>query len=134
MLFQIEGEIYALDLNKISEFVFSSRMDKNSEMTISEVYAKTDENFDENSQLKLISKEISENKLNGNNGVDTIKYDLVRQLLDIIMSIGVNNKNGNMFVEQQLETQNDGTLENMSVGEMIAFNTFVNEGFLINIK
>lgn len=134
MLFQIDGEAYALDLNKISEFVFSSHNDKNSETSISEVYAKTDEEIDDNSKLKLISKEISENRLNGNNGIDTIKYDLVRQLLEIVMNIGETvPKNNGMFVEQTIDAQKNGSFENLSVGEMIAFNTFINEGFLINV-
>lgn len=132
MLFQIDEEIYALDLSKINEFIFSSQTEKNSETNISEVYAKVDEANNDN--LKLVSKEIAENKTNGNASIDNIKYDMIKMMLDLILGIGGNGKNNGMFIDQPFHNEKTSSTDSMSVGEIIAFNTFVNEGFLININ
>lgn len=131
MFLEIENEVYALDLDKIINFIFKPTNNKNIESSQTLVYS-TDENDDEN-KLKLVTKQLTENKNNDNaNNIDTIKYDLTRQLLEVIMGIGVKTNPFGEVVEQ--DSMAEGLVENVSVGEAIAFNTFLNEGFLINVK
>lgn len=129
MMIEIDGEVYALDLNKINDFVFSSQKNPNIETNISESYSINDND----NALELMNKSINENKIYGNSSVDNIKYDLVRKLLDILL--GVNNEiQSPIYAEQVFENRKVDTLDNMSLGEIISFNTFLNEGFLINLK
>lgn len=130
MFLEIENEVYALDLNKMINFVFEPNNNKNIESSQTLLYT-TDENAD--SQMKLVSKQLTENKSNDvSERIDTIRYDLTRQLLDIVMGIGVKTNPFGDVVEQ--ESIANSSLDDMTVGEVIAFNTFLNEGFLINVK
>lgn len=129
MFLEIENEVYALDLNKMINFVFEPNNNKNIESSQTLLYA-TDEGTD--SQMKLVSKQLTENKSNDNSErIDTIRYDLTRQLLDVLMGIGVKTNPFGDVVEQDSA---NSSLDDMTVGEVIAFNTFLNEGFLINVN
>lgn len=131
MFLEIENEVYALDLDEIVDFIFKPHNNKNVESSQTLVYS-TDENDNEN-KLKLVTKQLTENKNNDNaNNIDAIKYDLTRQLLEVIMGIGVKTNPFGEVVEQDVATES--LVENVSVGEAIAFNTFLNKGFLINVK
>ena len=99
MFLEIENEVYALDLDEIVDFIFKPHNNKNIESSQTLVYS-TDENDDEN-KLKLVTKQLTENKNNDNaNNIDAIKYDLTRQLLEVIMGIGVKT---NPFGEEKRE-------------------------------
>lgn len=129
MFLEIENEVYALDLNKMINFVFEPNNNKNIESSQTLLYT-TDEGAD--SQMKLVSKQLTENKSNDNSErIDTIRYDLTRQLLDVLMGIGVKTNPFGDVVEQDSA---NSSLDDMTVGEVIAFNTFLNEGFLINVN
>lgn len=131
MFLEIENEVYALDLDEMVKFILEPHNTKNVESSQTLVYS-SDEDDDEN-KLKLISKQLTENKNNDNaNNIDAIKYDLTRQLLDVIMGIGVKTNPFGEVVEQ--DSSYESLVESVSVGEAIAFNTFLNKGFLINVK
>lgn len=131
MFLEIENEVYALDLDEMVKFILEPHNTKNVESSQTLVYS-SDEDDDEN-KLKLISKQLTENKNNDNaNNIDAIKYDLTRQLLDVIMGIGVKTDPFGEVVEQ--DSSYESLVESVSVGEAIAFNTFLNKGFLINVK
>lgn len=131
MFLEIENEVYALDLDEMVKFILEPHNTKNVESSQTLVYS-SDEDDDEN-KLKLISKQLTENKNNDNaNNIDAIKYDLTRQLLDVIMGIGVKTNPFGEVVEQ--DSSYESLAESVSVGEAIAFNTFLNKGFLINVK
>lgn len=131
MFLEIENELYALDLDEMVKFILEPHNTKNVESSQTLVYS-SDEDDDEN-KLKLISKQLTENKNNDNaNNIDAIKYDLTRQLLDVIMGIGVKTNPFGEVVEQ--DSSYESLVESVSVGEAIAFNTFLNKGFLINVK
>lgn len=131
MFLEIENEVYALDLDEMVKFILEPHNTKNIESSQTLVYS-SDEDDDEN-KLKLISKQLTENKNNDNaNNIDAIKYDLTRQLLDVIMGIGVKTNPFGEVVEQ--DSSYESLVESVSVGEAIAFNTFLNKGFLINVK
>lgn len=131
MFLEIENEVYALDLDEMVKFILEPHNTKNVESSQTLVYS-SDEDDDEN-KLKLISKQLTENKNNDNaNNIDAIKYDLARQLLDVIMGIGVKTNPFGEVVEQ--DSSYESLVESVSVGEAIAFNTFLNKGFLINVK
>lgn len=130
MFLEIENEVYALDLDEIVKFILEPHSSKNVESSQTLVYSSDEE--DEN-KLKLISKQLTENKNNDNaNNIDAIKYDLTKQLLDVIMGIGVKTNPFGEVVEQ--DSSYESLVESVSVGEAIAFNTFLNKGFLINVK
>lgn len=130
MFLEIENEIYTLDLEKIVNFVTIPNKDnKNIESNQSLVYS-----FDEKdeSKMKLISKQLTENKSSNTENINAIKYDLTKQLLDVILNIGVTTNPFGEVIETEISDNN--SLDSFSVGEVVAFNTFLNEGFLINIK
>lgn len=130
MFLEIENEIYTLDLEKIVNFVTIPNKDnKNIESNQSLVYSLDEK---DESKMKLISKQLTENKSSNTENINAIKYDLTKQLLDVILNIGVTTNPFGEVIETEISDNN--SLDSFSVGEVVAFNTFLNEGFLINIK
>ncbi len=105
----IGNKIYAMNLQKIADFCLVSDKLKNKESEVTEGYEVTDENGPE-----LVSKVVREIKTNGNPQNDTIKYDLIRIFIDVILSA-------------------DGILPEMTIGMKIAFNTMLENDFLYEI-
>lgn len=127
MFIEIYDEIYALNLNKMTEFIFKSKDEKNIEANQTLTYSP-----DENGNMSIVHKELSENKINGNPSVDAMRYDLTKILLDVILNTG-NTPFEDAITDTNI-TKMENDMRNMTIGESIAFNTFLNEGFLINAK
>ena len=72
MFLEIENEVYALDLDEIVDFIFKPHNNKNVESSQTLVYS-TDENDNEN-KLKLVTKQLTENKNNDNANNDSYHF------------------------------------------------------------
>lgn len=136
MYLTFNSHVYSFDLNRICEFVLKNNNDKAIESQQSLMYALSDDN----QSLDLVTKEVKEIKNNGN--VDTIKYDLVKQLLDSIMGIGQKRGPFPIFESENVEAyavaqpelrESEGMFDDITLGEIIAFNTFLNEGFIYTV-
>lgn len=100
---KVEGGKLTYDLNSIMEFINSSN-NNNNISEISEIYE-----INEDGALELISKNITENK-SKNDADITIRYDIIKGMMESIYNI----------TNQEVIT----------LGETLAFNTFVSHGFI----
>lgn len=105
----IGNKIYAMNLQKIADFCLVSDKLKNKESEVTEGYEVTDDNGPE-----LVSKVVREIKTNGNPQNDTIKYDLIRIFIDVVLGA-------------------EGILPEMTTGMKIAFNTLLANDFIYEI-
>ena len=105
----IGHKIYAMNLQKIADFCLVSDKLKNKESEVTEGYEVTDDNGPE-----LVSKVVREIKTNGNPQNDTIKYDLIRIFIDVVLGA-------------------ESILPEMTTGMKIAFNTLLENDFLYEI-
>lgn len=100
---KVEGGKLTYDLNALMEFINSSNNNDNN----SEIFESYEIN--EDGALELISKNITENKSKNDADV-TIRYDIIRGMMEAIYNI-----------------TNQDTI---TLGETLAFNTFVSHGFI----
>lgn len=102
---------YCLDLKAILKFINYSDVHTNKETEIVDKYEKN-----ENKDLSACEKTIREITTGGNQQMDNISYDLLKILLAQVLSYGYNE-------EAEMATP--------PLGFEIAFNTLINEKFLI---
>jgi hypothetical protein len=104
---------FIFDLEKITDFIFGNPNDKTNEVEITEKYVYDDAL----NTLKLNDKQVKEVKVNDYTGQNTIRYDLVRMMIDMIDGV-------DMFDEQ----------EEMTLGQTLTWNTFQAYGFLKDVN
>ena len=117
---------YVIDLNKIMDFVTHLKNnEKNNDTQITQMYS-IDEPLDgediSEQKLNLITKQVTENKYNGNDSLYNVRYDLVKLIINNLLDFSIDG---------------DGVLikdeEQMSFGQKLCLNTLINEG-IIKIK
>lgn len=109
---------YYIDMDNFMEFVTKYNV-KNSDTSISQVYS-VDEN-DENSEMTMISKDVSETKTNYSDTLYNIRYDFARQLLNTITTI-IPDENG--------IAKNVDSLEEMNFAQRLCFNSLASQGII----
>lgn len=113
---------YYIDMDKFMEFVTTYNV-KNSDTSISQVYS-VNEN-DDNGELSIISKDVSETKTNYNETLYNIRYDFARQLLNTITNI-IPDENG--------IAKNVDNLEDMNFAQQLCFNSLISQGIIKNVE
>jgi len=108
---------YALDLNKCIEFMLSG---KDTETSKSETYGL----LEDSDKLQVISRELSETNSNCNDVISNIKYDLLKNILNMLLSPIFDSSGQPLMVK---------CFDHMHFGQMLAFNTLVNAGILVEI-
>lgn len=109
---------YCIDMDKFMEFVTKYSV-KNSDTAISQVYS-VDET-EENGELTMISKDVSESKSNYSDTLYNIRYDFIRQLLSTITNI-IPDENG--------IAKNITNLDEMSFAQRLCFNTLLSKSII----
>lgn len=109
---------YCIDMDKFMEFVTKYSV-KNSDTAISQIYS-VDET-EENGELTMISKDVSESKSNYSDTLYNIRYDFIRQLLSTITNI-VPYENG--------IAKNITNLDEMSFAQRLCFNTLLSKSII----
>ena len=108
---------WGVDRDKFTKICLTSDNEKSKDIEITEGYEK-----DDNGSMTQTSKIIREINSQGNMQNDTIRYDLVKTLLSVILDKKV---------------MNFGTIENETMYDFsfnIAFNTLLKEGIIYEIK
>lgn len=111
-LIRINDKQYAFNLTKICDFIAKTSGKDVKETEIIDSYS-----F-EGKKKELAGKTIRESSAIGN-GQETIVYDLVKIFIIQIVAY---------------DSTDDISLEELPFGTKIAFNTLINEGFLVEIK
>lgn len=110
-MFEINGTYYVLNLSKINSYIFETQNKEN-------IDVETTDQFSINNNLPIrTNREIKSVKTNGNMNVDSIKYDMFKEMLLILFNSDLNND-----------------WQNLLPNEKLVINTFINEGFLQEIE
>lgn len=124
---KIDVSSLAYNLSAIIDFIFEqSNSEKSSE--IREVYEKGTAR-----ELELVQKSLAEVKSGNLDTAATIRYDIIRKLLDQVDGILMIDN----FNDDEMPTNNsmDSDLSEpilSHLGELFALNTLINEGMLFN--
>ena len=107
------GLEYVFDMGKICQFVIYSDKTSSKEHEVLDNYEINDGN-----KIELVSKSVRELSGRGNEQIDNIKYDFIKMFIDLILTY-------NEYPRQ---------LDELPFGVKIAFETLINEEFLIPIN
>lgn len=103
------GISYAINLNKILKFYSDTESNKNKETEIVDTYE-----IDSTNVARLIGKQIREAKSNQPAQNETIKYDLIKMFLTVLLD-------------------NDNRTTDVDLGTNLAFNTLLENDFIYEI-
>lgn len=119
---EIDGKYYALDMDKILEFISE---DESSTQTINQNYGiPLIENDQIGTDIKLISKEVSETKERVSENMSNLRYSIVSYLINMLMA-PLSDGSGNIILNESLKT--------LHLGQVISFNTLVEMGIIYEI-
>lgn len=113
-----EDKKYALDLNKCIDFMLSG---KDIETSKTETYGL----LEDSDKLQVVSRELSETNNNCNDVISNIRYDLLKNLLNMLLSPIFDSSGQPLMVK---------CFDHMHFGQMLTFNTLVNAGILVEIE
>lgn len=120
---EIEGKYYAIDMDKVIEFISEN---SNSTQTISQNYGiPLTEGGQIGSEIRLISKEVSETKETVSENMSNLRYSLLTYLLNIILA-PLSDGTGNVIVAESMKT--------LHLGQVISFNTLFEMGIIYEIN
>lgn len=136
--FEFNGLYYAIDMEKLMEFVSSSTAnEKDNSTTITQLFADTSDEDEDympvkkskdkqmGNVLKAVSKEITENKANVNPIFNNLRYDIAKTLLSTLIN-PYYNADGTFVIPKEDD--------DLFLGQRIAFNTLLNSGIIYEIK
>lgn len=115
--FTPDNRKWGVDIDKFTKLCLTSDTEKSKDTEITEGYEK-----DDNGDMHQVSKIIREVNSQGNIQNDTIRYDLIKTLLSVVLEKKVMS-----FGTVENELQYDFSFN-------IAFNTLLNAGIIYEIK
>ena len=119
---EFEGKSYAIDVEKLISVVTKTNESVKDRTKVETWGYAADDDGD--ADFKVLQKEISESVSDGTDTYSTIRYDLIKNLLNLIVS-PIADENGNVF--------RINSFEDMFFGQILSFNTLVNEGIIIEV-
>lgn len=125
-LFEIDGRKYAIDMEKFVQFYTRYDLKSNSS-TITQVYAL--QNKDEldpmsSKELKMSTKEVTEQKNDRDPNMDNLRYDFLKTILTTLISPQF-NATGSIYPVK--------SLSDMYLGQALCFNTLMYAGILVDV-
>ena len=110
---------YLINFDKFFEMITKKNQnEKNNDSTITEIWQP-----DTNGDLKMMNKEMVDNKFDTNNQLCSLRYDFINGLINQVLSV-YSTPNEELFKD----------LEQMSFGQKIIFDTFLKEGVFYEIE
>ena len=124
---EYDGSYYAIDMNAIMEFVSGSTNDPaNGGSTVTQTYGIPNFSDDEGEikpgKFQLLSKDITESKSGINDNLANIRYDMIKNLLSILL------------INQANEAASTSSPSNFDFGQLLAFNTLLAEKIIYEIN
>lgn len=119
-LFKVGNTAYAINLNKLVEWISSSNEDDNKSVqsSVTEVWSQAD---DEDDSLSLMSKELTDVRTD-DSSLTGVKYDMVKEILNVVYDINYSA---------------DGTVKktdrDLTISESLCFNTLLMQGIIYEI-
>lgn len=110
---------YIINFDKFFDLITKKNQnEKNNEATITEIWQP-----DGNGDLQMVNKEMVDNKYDINNHLCGLRYDFINGLINQVLSVYSTDEGETFKNESQ-----------MSFGQKIIFDTFVNEGVIYELK
>ena len=122
--FNIEGNTYALNLEKLMEFIITP-MNRELDGNTTLVQCYENNHIDSNPGLSLTKKEISENKTNINELTCSMRYNVIMEMLNLLTT-PLTDENGMLISLLNLES--------WPLGHALAFNTLLEMGVIYQIE
>lgn len=114
------GKRYAINFEKFFEMITKrNQNEKNNDSTITEIWQPDPTN----DELKLMNKEMVDNKYDSNNHLCSLRYDFINSLINQVLSVYA-TPDGEMIRNEKL----------LSFGQKIIFESFLKEGIIYEIK
>lgn len=118
---EFNGKYYALDLERCMEFASTTPdCELQKDTTKTETYGLIEDSKD----FKLVQRENMESTSNKNPNYGSARFTLLTTLIQYLMTI-IADANGNPVIVKDAD--------DMHFGQMLAFNTLLHEGILIEI-
>lgn len=113
-MYEINGIYYVLNLKKINDYIFETQEKENFDIETTDQYS-----IKNDVTAVRTGREIKSIKTNGNLNTETLKYDMFKLMLSILIDSDITED-----------------WQNLSNSEKLIINTFINEGFLeaINVE
>lgn len=109
---------YAINFSKFFELITKKNQnEKNNDSTVTEIWQP-----DTNGDLKMVNKEMVDNKYDANNHLCNLRYDFINSLINQVLSV-YSTPEGSTFKNEN----------QMSFGQRIIFDTFIKEGVIYEI-
>lgn len=118
-VFKVGDTAYAINLNKLIEWVSSNDDDNKSvQSSVTEVWSQADE---EDERLSLMSKELTDVRQE-DNSLTSVKYDIVKEMLGVIYDINYSTDGTAIRTDREL-----------TISESLCFNTLLMQGIIYEI-
>lgn len=118
-VFKVGDTAYAINLNKLIEWVSSNDDDNKSvQSSVTEVWSQADE---EDERLSLMSKELTDVRQE-DNSLTSVRYDIVKEMLGIIYEINYSTDGTAIRTDREL-----------TISESLCFNTLLMQGIIYEI-
>lgn len=119
-MIDIDGKYYILDLDKLMAWVVETPASEKNINTITTMsYPITNEDDNE-----LVEKEVSETKSTLNEVMNNVRYDLIRNLLNILFTTFTNDMGQIVIL----------SMNDLTLAQKIVFNTLLNKKIIIEIS
>lgn len=136
VLFEFDGKQYYINFNKLFEMVGKiSSHEKMNNTSITQTYAagvdysddkdKQDNIVVNNDGIQLVTKTVEEDKSSFNEVVSNLKYDFLKNLLNILIL---------PTVDEQGLTKYITSLSELTFGQTLSFNTLLYSGIIVEIE
>ena len=119
-MIEIDGKYYIIDLDKLMSWIVETPSSERNISTITTMsYPITNEENEE-----LVEKEVSETKSTLNETMNNVRYDIVRNLFNVLFSTFTNDIG-------QIVTM---TTKELSFAQKIVFNTLLHKKIIIEVN
>ena len=122
---ELDGAYYALDMDALSSYIVGSDNEKVIERTKNEQWVSSDNNKD--NEMRLVTKDITETSSSRKDEHAPFRAEIAKMMLTLIM-YPIVGENGEARDLTRLD------VNSMSVGQVLAFNTLINEGIIKEIE
>jgi hypothetical protein len=120
---EFEGKLYMIDVDKLMKMISEPREIVKDKSKV-ETWAYAAEKEGDDPELRVIQKEITENTSNAGETFGNIRYDFMKNLLNLVVS-PISDEAGSIL--------RINSFEDMYFGQVLAFNTLINEGIIIEV-
>ena len=121
---EIDGTYYVLDMDALTKYIGGNDDEKIIEKTKNEQWMASDDNTD--NELSLVSKEITETSSARKDVHASFRAVVVKMMITLVMYPTVNEEGE----AKEIKSLN----EQMSLGQVISFNTLIAEGIIKEIQ